>query len=459
MQIDEATRRAMAEVLEKVRGERAGEGWGEWRACRARLDRLERALREREEAILVALAADLGKPGLEAYVAEFYFVLQELRLLRRKGGKWRKTRRVGSPAYFFPARSELRREAFGVALIVAPWNYPLQLALGPLMNAVAAGNGVVLKPSELSPATNEVLREIVAEVFPDGGGVVVDGGAAEVQALIAAEPDFVFFTGSTEVGRKIAAGAAEVLAPCVLELGGKSPAVFGEEVKLEVAVRRLLAGKFFNGGQTCFAPDFVCVPASLREAFLAEVERLFAEVPWREEMARIVSEGHFRRLEGLLEGAEVLARQGGDERGKLRLAPRVVAADWASELMKEEIFGPLLPVIFYENEAELRRELAARPSPLALYLFSEDRAWVEEWLGLLRSGGVCVNDTMKQGASLTLPFGGVGESGYGRYRGRAGVEAFSYARALVRRGTWAPRALDFLPPYAPAFKWLRKFLR
>jgi len=421
------------------------------------LKKLESVLIAKQEEILAALAADLGKPGMEAYLSEYYFLLQELRLVRKKMKSWLKKKRVGSPFYFQPCRSWIERKPFGVVLVMAPWNYPFQLSLSPVIAAVAAGNLVVLKPSEMATESERVIGEIIEEAF-DGLVRVVTGGPEVAQSLLEEDFDFIFFTGSTRVGREVAVKAAETLTPTLMELGGKCPCVVDEGVDLKVAARRILAGKFFNAGQTCFAPDFVVVAESMRGAFVKACEEVMAEVPWADEMARIISRKHFERIRGALDGTELIF--GEDNGDTCFLAPRVIPnANWDHPAMKEEIFGPVLPVLGYSDEPGLMARLAEMENPLAVYCFSKRNDFVDEVATALPSGSLCVNDTMKQFSQLRLPLGGVGKSGYGRYRGRHGVEAFSYEKSVAKRYYFGRDYFEMLPPYEKAFKWMRKFLK
>lgn len=422
------------------------------------LDRLEQAIVSRRDAILAALAADLGKPEEEAYLAEYFFLLQEVRMVRKSLKKWLKPRRVSSPIYFMPCRTEVRCEPFGVVLIMAPWNYPIQLSLSPLLEAVAAGNTVVLKPSEMAPASEGLLAELIDAAFPPEHVAVVTGDASIATVLLEKPFDFIFFTGSTAVGRVVAAKAAEKLIPTVLELGGKCPCVVDRSADIEVAARRILAGKFFNGGQTCFSPDYVVVHEAVKAPLIEAFEKLLETVPWSDEMARVVNKRHYDRLHGLLGGEEI--RQGDDDPGALRLAPRIFPqATWDDASMQEEIFGPILPVLAFSDTDELIGRLSGYGLPLALYVFCNDPIFEQRLLSSIRSGGVCINDTMKQGSQLNVPFGGVGESGHGRYRGQAGIRAFSYERAVVKRATWGPQWFDLIPPYGDVLKWLKRLMR
>ncbi|WP_026292758.1 aldehyde dehydrogenase family protein [Rubritalea marina] len=445
---------------ELVEAQRAYYRSGATRSYAARmaaLKSLERSLMAHREEVLAALDTDLGKPPVEAYLAEYFFILSELRLVMKSLKKWMKPKRVSNPVYFFPTRTEERRDPFGVVGIFVPWNYPLQLALSPLVTAIAAGNCAVLKAAESAPATSALLAKIVAEALRAEHVTVMLGEVDAAQDLLASDLDFIFYTGSTQIGKSVGQSAASRLIPHVLELGGKCPVLVDKAVDVEGAARRVLVGKFFNGGQTCFAPDFVVVHESVKQRFVDACARLLDEIPWAAEMACVVNQRHFERLQGLLEEpmiqAEGAARVGG-------MKPTILPeSSWDSKVMQEEIFGPILPVLTYREDADLVAQLRTQGSPLALYLFSENDAWVEARIADLPSGGVCVNDTMKQGSHLGVAFGGVGESGYGRYRSRAGFEAFTYQRAVVKRGFKVRDMFELKPPYGDMIEKLKSLMK
>ena len=422
------------------------------------LHRLEEVLKERKDDILSALADDLGKPGLEAYLSEYHFLLQEIRFIRRNLRKWLERRRVFAPPYFWPCRSWIEREPFGVVLVMAPWNYPIQLSLSPVAAAIAAGNTVVLKPSEMAGSSERLIAEIVAEAFKENEVLVVTGGVETAETLLDESFDFIFFTGSTRVGRKVAMQAAQSLTPVLLELGGKCPCVVDEGLDLQVVARRILAGKFFNAGQTCFAPDFVLVAAKERRRFVEACREVLEEVPWADEMAKMISPDHASRILKLA-GKEALVF-GQDDLEEGFVAPRLLPeAGWDDEVMAEEIFGPVLPVVAYEDESQLLKRLATLDNPLAIYCFSKRENFISKVTRRLPSGSLCVNDTMKQFAQLKLPLGGVGQSGLGRYRGRFGVESLSYERAVTKRLLTKKDFGETLPPYAKAYRWVKRFLK
>lgn len=416
------------------------------------------ALEKREHEVLDALDTDLGKPAIEAWLAEYQFLRQELRLMISKLPRWTKPQRAGHPFYFLPAASHIHREPFGTALIIAPWNYPLQLALSPALAGIAAGNCVTIKPSEAAPATGALLAELVAEAC-DPGQLSVVRGEADLGAALLEQPwDFFFFTGGETIGRKVAAAAAEHLAPCVLELGGKSPAVIDWTGDLRLAAERIAFGKFTNAGQTCMAPDFVAVPEMHYEEFTAHLDQVLREsydhaTP---ELARCPNRHHYDRVLALA-GDEAVCI-GEDDPASLRLAPRWVRVDWGHPAMREEIFGPVLPVLPYSDRADFLDRLEEMPPPLALYIFTDNSAAADEVRGRLRSGSVCVNDVVKQAINLELPFGGVGPSGHGRYRGRHGYEAFSFTRPVTHRPQW-PDPFSQKPPYGDLLDRLRRLMR
>ena len=423
----------------------------------AALERFETIFVEKKEELLEALQTDLGKPALEAFLAEYHFLLQEVRLLRKSLKQWLRPRRAKSPFYFWPCRNEVRLEPHGQVLIIAPWNCPVQLALAPLLSAVAAGNTVILKPSEEVPACETFLEKLIAECFDSEWVTVVTGGAKFTSSLLDLRFDFLFFTGSTRVGKIVAQKAARHLTPAILELGGKCPCVVDASVDLEETAKRILIGKLFNAGQTCFAPDFVAVDNQIEEALVEELQRVLSAFPWEEEMARIVNGRHYQRLRALCQEGDF--RKGDDGPNVLHLAPRIVSGGtWSDSLMQEEIFGPILPVVGYADREDLLEKLSHLPVPLALYCFSTNEAFVDDLTMRVPSGGVCVNDVAKQGSNLEMSFGGKGESGYGRYRGQRSVEAFSYERAYTKRFLWFD-PFESIPPRGKQARFLQKWMK
>ncbi|MDH5824492.1 coniferyl aldehyde dehydrogenase [Luteimonas sp. RD2P54] len=431
------------------------------------LARLRTALKDRLDAMAAAISADFGHRSThESLIADGLTVLSEIDRLRGHLGRWMKPRRVGAGWRLWPARAEVRMEPVGVVGVISPWNYPVNLALIPLATAIAAGNHVYLKPSELTPRTTGLLRELLAEAFPPDRVAVAQGGSDTGAAFAALPFDHLVFTGSTAVGRKVMAAAAANLTPLTLELGGKSPAIVCADFPLEQAAARLATGKWFNGGQTCIAPDYVLVDAARRDALVEALRRearaRYAGAGAAADYTRIVSPAHADRLQGYLDDA---ARRGlatvtlAEIDGERALAPTVVLdPPDDAPLMQEEIFGPILPVRGYATLDEAIAFVAARDRPLALYPFSRDRDSVERILDGILAGGVTVNDTLLHFGAGALPFGGIGASGMGAYHGRAGFDAMSKALPIL----WQRRlaASDLLkPPYARIDRLIRRLVR
>lgn len=428
-----------------------------WR--RRQLDGIRAFLRENRAEILAALAMDLGKPGFEAHLTELAFVETEIAVARRNLRRWSRPRRVGLPWIVRPGRGEIQPTPLGIALILSPWNYPLQLALVPLVSALAAGNGAVLKPSELAPACSHLLAARLPSYLDGSVTAVVSGDAACAAALTALPFDKLFFTGSPSVGRRVMAAAAAHLTPLTLELGGKSPCIVDATADVAVTARRIVWGKFLNAGQTCVAPDYVLVERSREPALIAAcvaaVRDFWGSNPQASrDYGRIVNPAHVDRLVALLDGATILVG-GGHDRTARYLAPTIVTGiEGSHPLMREEIFGPILPILAVDSLAAAVAFVNARPSPLALYLFSRCRAAQARVVRQTRSGGVCINDVIMQLVPPKLPFGGVGASGMGACHGRAGFDAFTHFRSVLNRGT----RIDPAPRYPPHAAWIQRLL-
>ncbi len=426
------------------------------------LNRLHAAIVKNEEALFSAFESDLGKPKHESYPAELGLVYADIKHSLKHLHRWMKPTRHGMPMTFFPSRGYRYAEPLGTALILAPWNYPFQLAISPLIGAIAAGCNAVLKPSELSPHTSAVIAAMLKESFGEGGLVTVVEGGPEVSAALLEEKwDTIFFTGSTRIGRVVMEAAAKHLTPVTLELGGKSPAIVSADADLTVSARRIVWGKFMNCGQTCIAPDYVLVDASVKDALLNEmksaVKVFYGENPaLSKDYARICNARHFKRLETLLGGTEVV---GGARDAASRYFPPTIVTDVAPDaaVMQEEIFGPILPVLPVSNIDEAIRFVNARPKPLALYVFTKSGAVGEEVLQRTSSGGAVVNDCIIHIANQTLPFGGVGESGMGAYHGQASFAAFSHYKSVVKKPFFMDLKVRY-PPYEVPLSVLRKLL-
>lgn len=430
---------------------------------------LHDAVRKHEADLHDALRRDLGKGAGEAYLTETGQVLDEVRYMARKVGRWAQPRRAGGVPALWPASSRIHPEPLGVTLIFSPWNYPVQLALLPLAAAVAAGNCAVLKPSSSTPATAEALRVLVEAVFDPahvalvkGGPHGVDGHAEDTAtALLRERFDFIFYTGSARVGRIITAAAAPHLTPVCLELGGKSPAIVTADAPLDSAAKRIAWGKSLNAGQTCIAPDHVWVDKTIKDRFQDLLRGHFTRMAGvdpltNDNYGRIVSAKAFDRLIGLAARSRAPLRA---DRERLKIAPCVFEASPDDAVMAEEIFGPLLPVLPYEHLEDALNFVRDRPKPLALYLFTRDKAVRDQVLRSVPFGGGCVNDVVLHAASRKLPFGGVGESGMGRYHGRAGFDLFSNLKSVVHQRLRPDIPLRY-PPYSPGrLALLRKILR
>lgn len=438
---------------------------GATRSLIARLDALkalDRAIRTAEGVLLDALRDDLGKSAAEAYSSEIGFVLSEIAFARRHLRRWMAPAKVSNPLLLRPATATVVPEPRGVALIISPWNYPFQLACSPLVAALAAGNTAVVKPSETAPRTATVLTDLVQAALPPEWVCVVTGGPETAAALLREQLDHIFFTGSGAIGRQVVQAAAATLTPCTLELGGKSPCIVCADARLAVAARRIVWGKFLNAGQTCVAPDYILadrrIIAPLLDEIVRAIEQFYGPDPQQSpDYGRIVSARHIDRLQALLSGAHS-AYGGTCDRETRYFAPTVltdVAAD--APVMRDEIFGPILPVLPYDTLGEALETLRARPTPLALYVFSECRDTQDRVLAQVRSGGACVNDTLLHLLNSNLPFGGLGESGMGACRGRTGFETFSHHRSVLRRGTRHDPAFRY-PPSRISLRWLKRIL-
>lgn len=430
---------------------------------RRQLNALKEAVLGNRRAILGALREDVGKPVYEAYLVEINGVVAAIDYTLARLGRWARPGRARTPSYLFIASSHIEPEPLGTVLVIAPWNYPVDLALEPLAGAMAAGNTVVVKPSEVTPACSSVIAKILAENFEPGYVTAVEGGPAETEALLGERFDHIFYTGGAAVGRIVMEAAARNLTPVTLELGGKSPCIVEPDIDLEVASRRITWGKYFNAGQTCVAPDYLLVNAGVKEELLAAIvrwiERFYGKDPSKSpDYARIVSERHFERVKGLMGDGRIIA--GGETDAARRyIAPTVIDEPApGSRIMQEEIFGPLLPVIAYGELEEAIEYVRAREKPLSLYAFTRDRAKQRRVLSGTSSGGVCMNDTMVHFSNPNIPFGGVGASGMGRYHGRWSFDTFSNPRGVMRRSFHFDVYLRY-PPYRNAQKLAQRLIR
>jgi aldehyde dehydrogenase (NAD+) len=430
---------------------------------RAQLEKLLAALNEFEAPLLAALKADLGKSEFQGYASESGLVQSEIRHALKHLARWSRPQRKATPWFVTPAQGWVQAEPYGVALILGPWNYPVQLLLAPLVAALAAGNCVVLKPSELAPQSAAVVADLVQKTFAPEFVFAANGGPEVAETLLGIKFNKIFFTGSTRVGRLVMSAAAQHLTPVTLELGGKCPAIVGADAPLKLAARRIAWGKFLNAGQTCVAPDFVLVHRSVRAPFVAALQaaivKFYGSNPANSpDYGRIVNQKHFDRIVRYLADGKVL-HGGAQDAAKRFIAPTVLGeVDWNAPVMQEEIFGPILPVQEFEHLAEVVERLRDRPTPLALYVFTRDRAVETRVLTEIRSGGACVNDVVSHMVGTGMPFGGLGESGLGAYHGKTGFTAFSHQRAVLRRGLWWDPPFRY-PPQPLSLAALKKAFR
>ena len=432
-----------------------------WRL--SQLDALEHLLLEREEDVVEALRADLGKPEAESVGAEVRSVVAEVRHTRKKLRSWMKPKGVQTPLVAMPGRSYIYPQPLGVVLIIAPWNYPFQTAVLPLVGAVAAGNCAVIKPSELAPHTSALIAKWIPKYLDRKAVQVIEGGVPETTAVLREKWDHIFYTGNGRVGRIVMEAAAKHLTPVTLELGGKSPAIVDETADLDTAARRIVFGKFFNAGQTCVAPDYVLVHQDVHDALLnrmvSAVREFYGDDPKKTpDFGRIVNDRHHARLLRLLDGADIVAG-GESDPAERYIAPTILKNVRETDpVMKEEIFGPILPVISVVDVNEAVAFVNRGDKPLALYHFSTSTASQSLVLERISAGGSTINHVWLHLGVHGLPFGGVGESGMGAYHGRHSFDTFSHSKAVLKKPTLADPPIAFPPYTARKLRWLKRLL-
>ncbi|MEM8522061.1 aldehyde dehydrogenase [Flavobacterium sp. PL12] len=427
------------------------------------LKKLLHVITKNEDAIIKALYDDFKKPAFEAVLTETNYVISDLKETIKNISSWAKPKKVWGSLLNFPSSDFIYSEPYGNVLILSPWNYPFQLALCPLVAAVAAGNKVTLKPSELTPNTSAIISKIISETFPVKDVVVITGDATIAADLLKKRWDYIFFTGSVGVGKIVAKAAAENLTPVTLELGGKSPCIVDETANLELSARRIVWGKIINAGQTCVAPDYILVHHKMKDAFvkflIQEIQKALGPNPEESpDYARIINLKNWERQLSLLEGQKILFG-GESNKDSLYLAPTLLDnPSMDSLVMKEEIFGPVLPILSYESENDIEKIISSFDKPLSLYLFSENKSFIDEVLKKYSFGGGCINDTVMHLVNNRLPFGGVGNSGMGAYHGKLSFEIFSHQKSIVKRGTWLDVPLRYAP-YNDKLKTIRQLLK
>ncbi len=423
---------------------------------------LKESIKHYEADLLEALREDLNKSELDAYTTEIGFIYDEISRTMRELKRWMRPKRVRGTAIHLGMKSEIQYEPYGTVLIIAPWNYPFQLAVAPLIGAIAGGNTAVVKPSELTPNVARVLTQVLERAFTDRYVASVEGDKDTAQELLAQKWDYIFFTGSTQVGRIVNQAAAKHLTPVTLELGGKSPVIVHGDANVSIAAKRVAWGKWMNAGQTCVAPDYVLVHESQQDAFLEAIKEeafaMFGNGVGTKRYTRIVNESHFDRLSHYLTEGD-LVFGGETNRDELKIAPTVMTnLHEDADVMKDEIFGPILPVIPYRQLDEVIEFISDRPHPLALYLFTESKEVERTVMKHLSFGGGCVNDVIMHLTNPNLPFGGVGESGMGAYHGRTSFETFSHAKSILKNTTKFDLPVRY-PNFKPAEQLIRLIQR
>lgn len=427
------------------------------------LKKLQKAIQKNEKKIIRALKADLNKSEFEAYSTEVGFVLSELRYIMKHLPSWIKPIKVKTPMTHIGTSSTIYSEPYGVALIISPWNYPFQLAIAPLIGAICAGNCAVIKPSELSPKTSEVVAEMIHDLFPEEYIAVVQGAVETSQALLKEPFDYIFFTGSVNVGKIVMEAAGKNLIPVTLELGGKSPCIVHEDANIPLAAKRIAWGKYTNSGQTCIAPDYLYVHRSIKDSFLNQLKEMIHELYGKEPLknpnfTRIVSERHFKRLQSFLNNGKCFTGGKSDEK-RLVIEPTVLTdITWEDPVMEDEIFGPILPVMEYETLSEVVDTIQNKPKPLALYLFTQNKSIEKEVLNRVSFGGGCINDTIYHISTPHLPFGGVGHSGIGAYHGKSSFDTFSHKKSVLKQTTRFDIPLRY-PNVKNGLKKIKLFLK
>ena len=428
------------------------------------LRRLYDAVSGSEKEIHDALRKDLGKSGFESYMCETGLVLEEISYMLKHVRRFAGEKRVRTPLAQFHSRSYKKPSPYGVTLIMSPWNYPFMLTLSPLVDALAAGNTAVVKPSAYSPNTSEVIRQILTKCFEPQYVSVVTGGRAENTCLLHEHFDYIFFTGSQSVGKEVMRSAADHLTPVTLELGGKSPCIVDQTANIKLAARRIVFGKYLNCGQTCVAPDYVYCHRSVRDRLIKEIvkqiRRQFGKKPLdNKNYGKIINEKHFDRILGLIDKEKVVYG-GNSDRDALRIEPTVMDnVTFSDAVMQEEIFGPVMPVLTFDSLDEVIRNVNAMPHPLALYLFTSSKATAKKVTARCGFGGGCINDTIIHLATTEMGFGGFGESGMGSYHGKTGFDTFTHYKSIVDKKTWLDLPMRYQPYRKTHEKMVRFFLK
>ena len=427
------------------------------------LNKLKKEIIQNEDNIYSALHNDLNKPKFEVYTSEIGFLLNEIELFITHLNKWSKPKKVKSSIINFPSNDFVYSEPYGKVLIISPWNYPFQLAILPVLSAFSCGNTVVLKPSEHTPETSRLVNKIISKIFPSDLVCVVVGDYKVASKLLKSKWDYIFFTGSVRVGKIVAAEAAKQLTPHTLELGGKSPCIIDKKTNLKIACKRIVWGKFMNAGQTCVAPDYILVHKSIKNDLIKELSYRI-EVTYGKDLSantnttKIVNAENFNRLINLINANKILF--GGEYNSdESKIYPTIIdEPNINSEVMQSEIFGPILPIFSFEKVSEIDKIILSNPDPLALYVFSDDKEFSENIIRRYRFGGGVVNDTIIHLTNPNLPFGGIGNSGYGSYHGKSSFDLFTHKKSIVKRRMWLENNLRYVP-YKNKLNLVKKILK
>ena len=428
------------------------------------LKKLKQTIKDYEELIFDALFKDLGKSRTESYMCEIGLVLDEISYMIKNIKKFAKEQIVPTPMTNFPSKSKIKLVPRGNVLIMSPWNYPFLLAIEPLVDAISAGNTVVLKPSAYSPATSDVVFKIINNIFPEEYVKVVRGGRKENEALLSYKYDYIFFTGSQNVGKEVLRKSAENLTPVTLELGGKSPCIIDKTANIPLTAKRIVFGKFLNCGQTCVAPDYLLCHENVKDDLIAEIKKQiikqFGENPLvNKTYGKIINEKHFNRVKDLIDENKVIVGGKYDE-NTLKIEPTVMDnVSWDDLIMQEEIFGPILPILPFKSADYIIEKIENRTHPLALYVFSQDKKFIDKITSHCRFGGGCINDVVVHLATPEMPFGGFGESGMGAYHGKFGFETFSHRRSILDKSLCVDLPMRYQPYKTSYFKLLKLFLK
>ena len=427
------------------------------------LNKLKNAIKKYEKEILKALYNDLGKPEFEAYATEIGIVYEEINYAIKNLKSWMKRKKVKTPITQMGSKSYIYPEPIGVVLIIAPWNYPFNLLMVPLIGAISAGNTIIIKSSKESHHISFVITKIIEENFDHRSIGMIKGGREEVNEILEEKLDYIFFTGSVEVGKKVMKAASKNLTPITLELGGKSPVIVDKSANIKVAAKRIAWGKFLNVGQTCVAPDYLIVHKDIKDDFIQElikvIKEYFGDNPKESKSyGRIINERHFNRLINLIDKEKLIF--GGDYDCEERyIGPTIVDdVNWNDSVMAEEIFGPILPIMTYNKIEDTINMINSHPKPLALYIFSEDKNVIDKVVESISYGGGCINDTVSHTASVYLPFGGIGNSGMGAYHGKVSFDLFSHLKSVLNKSTKLDIKIVF-PPYEDKLKWIKKLMK